>query len=156
MEAVGMIYDAMNHVDQYKGISPQLDVALEILKTTDFAALEPGSYPVNDQVYYNVMEPEVRPLENTKWEYHRRYIDIQHALVDGEQIAACPTEDLKEWTPFSEKDDCSVSSEIAPCVALPTNGDNFAIFFPGDAHRPCWAVNGPKKVKKVVIKVLVD
>lgn len=150
-----MIYDVIKNVEQYKGISPQLDKALDVLKSTDFAALEPGSYPVNDDVYYNVMEPTVKPWEETKWECHRRYIDIQHALTDGEQIAACPLEDVKGWTAYDEKGDCSVSAEEASCVALPTNGDNFAIFFPGDAHRPCWAVDGAKAVKKVVIKVRV-
>lgn len=150
-----MIYDAMSHIDQYKGISPQLDTALEVLKKTDFAAKEPGSYPVNDDVYYNVMEPTVKPWEDTKWECHRRYIDIQHALVAGEQIAACPLEDVKTWTEYDENGDCCVSAEETPCVALPTDGDNFAIFFPGDAHRPCWAVDGAKPVKKVVIKVRV-
>lgn len=150
-----MIYDVIRNIDQYKGISPQLDKALDVLKSTDFAALEPGSYPVNDDVYYNVMEPTVKPWEETKWECHRRYIDIQHALTDGEQIAACPLEDVKGWTAYDEKGDCSVSAEEAPFVVLPTNGDNFAIFFPGDAHRPCWATNGAKAVKKVVIKVRV-
>jgi YhcH/YjgK/YiaL family protein len=31
----------------------------------------------------------------------------------------------------------------------------FAIFTPEDAHMPCIAVNAPKPVKKVVVKVKV-
>lgn len=150
-----MIYDTMARIDQYKGISPRLDTALEVLKKLDFTQLKPGKYPVSEGVYFNVMESQLRPYEQTKWECHRQYIDIQHALEDGEQIAACPLEQVTQWSQYSEEGDSCVSQEDVPCVALPTEIGNFAIFFPGDAHRPCWATAEGKKIKKVVIKVRV-
>jgi len=36
---------------------------------------------------------------------------------------------------------------------LPLEAGMFAIFFPQDIHRPCMQIDGPEKVKKVVIKV---
>lgn len=52
-----MIYDVLDHVSWYRGISEQLD----ILTHVDFESLEPGSYQVNDKVYYNVMQPDLHP-----------------------------------------------------------------------------------------------
>jgi biofilm protein TabA len=32
----------------------------------------------------------------------------------------------------------------------------FAIFFPGELHRPCRAPNAPMRIKKVVIKIALE
>jgi biofilm protein TabA len=32
----------------------------------------------------------------------------------------------------------------------------FAIFFPGELHKPCRALNAPMPIRKVVIKIAVD
>ena len=85
-----MIYDVLDHVFWYRGISEQLDEALDILTHVDFESLEPGSYQVNDKEYYNVMQPDLHPWKETAWECHREYIDIQYALEQGEKIAVCP------------------------------------------------------------------
>ena len=151
-----MIYDAMKYADQYKGISPQLDRALEVLKTTDFAALEPGSYKVDEEVYYNVMNPEVHPWEETGWECHRKYIDIQHVLVEGEKIGVCPLENVENWSEYNEEGDYAIAGGDAPeTLLLSMTPDKFAVLFPSDAHRPTVAADGVKQVKKVCIKVLV-
>jgi len=150
-----MIYGEVRYAKRYKGLSPQLDKALEVLTTTDFAALEPGSYTVDDKVYYNVMEPELHDWEDTSWECHRKYIDIQYVLTEGEQIGVCPLESVKDWTEYNDEGDYAVAKDDVPCIALPMNKDSFAVLFPEDAHRPTWAVKEHKKVKKVVIKVLL-
>lgn len=147
-----MIYDVLDHVSWYRGISEQLDEALDILTHVDFESLEPGSYQVNDKVYYNVMQPDLHPWEETAWECHREYLDIQYALEQGEKIAVCPIEKVGGWSEYDKEGDFSISKEDAPFVALPMGEGHFAVLFPGDAHRPCWGT-GEKK-KKVVIKVL--
>lgn len=151
-----MIFDAVKNADQYKGISTRLDRALEVLKITDFAALEPGSYKVDEEIFYNVMTPEVRPWEETKWEHHRKYIDIQHVVVEGEQIGVCPLTDVDNWGEFNEEGDYAFAEgDAAEALRLPMNPDKFAVFFPSDAHRPTVAAGEVKQVKKVCIKVLV-
>ena len=149
-----MIYDTIKNIDNYKGISTQLDFGLELLRTMDFLSLKPGTYRVDDKVYYNVMEPEVHDWENTSWECHRKYLDIQYTLTEGEQIGVTSLEAVNEWSPYDEDDDCCISKFQAPCVSLPMNKDMFAVFFPGDAHRPAWALGMDRKVKKVVLKIL--
>lgn len=148
-----MIYDTLSNVEQYRGLSQQMDLALDTLKNTDFNQMEAGKYFVNELVYFNIMEPTTKVYSDTKWECHRNYIDIQYVLNSGEQIAYCPLEDIQNWSEYSEAGDSYVSVDDVPHISLPMGQDRFAIFFPEDAHRPCWAVDDPQKVKKVVIKV---
>ena len=150
-----MIYDTIERAGWYRGISPQLDKALEILETVDFSALDPGRYEVEEDVFYNVMELELHSWENTLWEHHKLYLDVQCTLEEGEQVAVCPIERLRDWSEYDEKGDGAVTKEDADGLILPMGRKFFAIFFPGDAHRTGWAVEKSKKVKKVVIKAAV-
>lgn len=149
-----MIYDTLSNAKLYAGISNAMAVAMEVLQTTDFAAVVPGSYQVRDGVYYNVMEPTLKAVEDGGWECHRKYIDVQYVLVEGEQILYCPLEDV-QWDEYNEVKDCALSKSKVPYVSLPMHPNTFAVFFPGDAHAPTLAIDEVKQVKKVVIKVPV-
>lgn len=149
-----MIYDTISNAMLYAGISDAMAVAMQTLQTTDFAALEPGSYQVRDGVFYNVMEPKVKPIEECAWECHRKYIDVQYVLCDGESILYCPLDGI-QWGEFNEAKDAAKAMAQVPCITLPMHADTFAIFFPGDAHAPTVATDELKQVKKVVIKVPV-
>ena len=150
-----MIYDYIDHCLQYKGISPQMDVALELLRHTDFSTLELGRYELSDGVFYNVMDCVLSPFSKTKWEYHRNYIDIQYPLAEGEQIGTMPLYQLDKCGNYSaEQDICFADDERAGTV-LPMSLGTFAVFFPWDAHRPCWAKGNTRAIRKLVIKVPV-
>lgn len=86
-----MIYDRIEYSDRYQGISAQLDAALDLLKNTDFSSLAPGRYELDDMVYYNIMDCDLLPFSETKWECHRKYIDIQYLLEEGSRSACCPS-----------------------------------------------------------------
>lgn len=151
-----MIYDLIEHSDLYKGITPQLSTALELLKNTDFSALAPGRYELDDAVYYNIMDCDLLPFSETKWECHRKYIDIQYLLEEGEQIGVLPTNQLTGWGEYSQERDICFAGGDAAGVVLPMRRHMFALFFPGDAHRPGWTECEPKSVRKVVIKIPVS
>lgn len=149
-----MIYDTLSNAKLYAGISNAMAVAMEVLQTTDFAAVEPGSYQVRDGVYYNVMEPTLKAVEDGGWECHRKYIDVQYVLVEGEQILYCPLEDVA-WGEYHEDGDYALAALQGSYISLPMHPNTFAVFFPGDAHAPTLALDEVKQVKKVVIKVPV-
>lgn len=147
-----MIFDTLQNADIYKGISAHLDQALDFLRTADFAHFTPGRHAVNgDQVYLVLQEPALKPFEETAWEAHRKYIDIQFALKEGETIAYAPLEQIAGWDAYDESKDALCSHDPAHGLALPMKAGTFAIFFPNDAHRP---VIGEGSTQKVVIKVL--
>lgn len=150
-----MIYDRIEYSDRYQGISAQLDAALDLLKNTDFSSLSPGRYELDNAVYYNIMDCDLLPFSETKWECHRKYIDIQYLLEEGEQIGVLPVQQLTDWGEYSQDRDVCFASDDAAGVPLPMHRHMFALFFPWDAHRPCWAEGESKRVRKVVIKIPV-
>ena len=149
-----MIYDTLSNAKIYSGISKAMAVAMEVLQTTDFTTVAPGSYQVREGVFYNVLEPTLGTVEGSSWECHRKYIDVQYVLVEGEQILYGPA-DTVPWEDFNEEKDCGLVKAKVPYVSLPMHPDTFAVFFPGDAHAPTLAIDEVKQVKKVVIKVPV-
>lgn len=152
-----MIYDTLENAGLYRGMSKWLDKAIDVLETEDFAALEPGTYTVDgDNVYYMVQTPALKPAPDTKWEVHRRYIDIQVGLADGEGIGYAPMADVADWEAYNEQKDVVLSFNGEMGVMLPLRKGTFAILFPLDGHRPCVKLGGVEQGHKVVFKVRVE
>lgn len=152
-----MIYDSLTHIGQYTGITARLDQAIASIQQTDLASLAPGRYEVDgDDVYFMVQTPDLKKREETKWEIHRRYIDIQIGLQSGEAIGYLPVDAVQGWQAYNEEKDVSNSFTDSPDILLPLNMGMFAVLFPHDAHRPCEAVGDIATGLKVVYKVRVD
>lgn len=150
-----MIYDQIDYCLCYKGISAQLDIALEFLSRADCSDLELGRHELSDGVFYNVMDCPLFPFSETKWEYHRKYIDIQYPLEDGEQIGAMPLGQLTGQGAYSQERDICFADDARAGVVYPMTPGMFTIFFPWDAHRPCWSRGDNSSIRKLVIKVPV-
>ena len=150
-----MIYDLISNCDIYKGISLASDMALEFMKNICVDDIKPGRYELGNGVYYNVQRYDSKPFEETRWECHRRYCDIQLLLDDGEFIGYLPTEHLDDWGEYNEESDVSFSESALEGIKLPMKPGTFAFFAPTDAHRPCIMSDGKKTLTKIVIKIPV-
>lgn len=148
-----MIYDQINNIATYKGLSPNIALGLDFLKQMkpDTAV---GTYQINPRVKAIVSEYETKMENENGYEVHRKNIDIQYLLSGEERIACLPVERLKETKAYNEETDAAfyaadLSLQPLDLSLLP---GYFAIFFPQDGHMPQLCVDKPKKVKKVVIK----
>ena len=150
-----MILDQLESLDCYRGISKNLDIAIDYLQKTDLKALTNGSHQVDgDRVLANVMTYETKRPEEGKFEAHRKYIDIQVVLEGEERCCCAPLALTTELGPFDEDKD--VVFLVGPRqTAMQLNPDNFAIFFPQDAHMPSLNMDEKCTVHKVVMKVAV-
>lgn len=147
-----MIYDKINNIETYAGISEDIRVGLEYLREVkpDIAV---GSYQINPRVKAIVSEYETKVQNEYGYEAHRKNIDIQYLIYGSERIACLPIEKLEETKPYSEEMDVAFyKANILPMEMTIVDG-YFAIFFPQDGHMPQLCVEKPCKVKKVVIKV---
>lgn len=148
-----MIYDKINNIETYAGISEDIRVGLEYLREVrmDIAV---GSYQINPRVKTIVSEYMTKEVNENGYEVHREYIDIQYLIVGEEKICCVPLEYLKEIKPYNKEKDAAFYKEtnIKPQELLLGNG-YFAILFPQDGHMPQLCVDKPMKVKKVVIKI---
>jgi len=108
-------------------------------------------------VYVTVSDNKTKAFEETKWEAHKKYIDIQYVAKGKEKMGVAPFEKAIEVEPYNDKKDVgfySISAlESKFYIAQP---DTFLIFFPSDAHRPNIKIDGVDADKKIVIKIRVE
>ncbi|HET7897807.1 MAG TPA: YhcH/YjgK/YiaL family protein, partial [Flavisolibacter sp.] len=118
----------------------------------DLASLAIGKYPLaGDSVYVAVTFAPDKVFDSTKWESHRKYIDLQYIAVGKEKMGVAPVEKAKVLVPYNEKRDvANYEAEGSFYVADPSQ---FFLFFPQDAHRPSIKVDDDR-VRKVVVKIL--
>ena len=151
-----MIFDTIENIESYRGLSPAFGAAVSVLSGTDFTQLRPGAYypePGSSGVYYMVQTPALLPRDQTRWECHDRYIDIQYVVSgSAETIGWAPRGELTGWEKGSSGDIYFTDSD-APHLPLTLTPGRFAVFFPQDAHRPCQGASG--SCRKIVFKVPV-
>lgn len=150
-----MIYDHIKNIGLYKGLTPAIDMALDYVAGVG-ADVEVGTHLLDLGVKAVVSEYETRPTNELGYEAHRRYIDIQLAVVGTELVRCKPLAQVTETIPYNEACD---AARYADCPGIDTviGEGYFLLVFPEDAHEPGLAPGGvPGKVKKVVMKVPVE
>lgn len=148
-----MIFDHINNIETYKGLSSDIYEGLLFLKKAT-PALAVGTCQINPRVRAIVSEYETKKVNEHGFEAHKKNIDIQYLLKGEERIACLPIDKLKETTPYSEeKDTAFYSAEDVKALEMTIGDGYFAIFFPQDGHMPQLSVDEPKMVKKIVVKV---
>lgn len=135
---------------QYHANKAIWDKAFRFMKDNDLGQLKPGKYPIDgDHVYASVTESPNKEFEATKWESHRKYVDLQYIISGKEKMGvadASKAKVIKEYTP----DVMNYETEGMFYTGEP---GEFFLFFPNDAHRPNIKVDGVESVKKLVIKI---
>jgi biofilm protein TabA len=147
-----MILDKLANIATYRGISGNLDLAIDFLTQNNMEALPLGRHPIHgDKVYVTIMATELG--RGKTWEKHRRFIDIQIALAQGESIAWAPDDCIYDFAPYDEaKGDIQLSTDPQEGLICPIHQSWFVIYFPNDAHRPGI---GQGSTRKAVVKVAV-
>ena len=149
-----MIHDTLDHIFRYEGIHEGVLMGLRYLRDTDFSQLPDGPQEIDGKnVFANIMTVETKPVNDTP-EAHKKYIDIQYLISGQEHIDVGPLEDMKEEV--SGKPENDIWFYHGDLDRITIGNGRYAVLFPGDAHAPCIAVNGPETVRKVVVKVLAD
>ena len=151
-----MIYAKNADALAYRGIHPNLDLALEHITPEFLAALRDNQRVElkGDLVYCTRFTYETIPQEESFFEAHRRYLDI-HIMVEGEErVDVNRPEDLKLTDAQAGNDFYAYQGESWHSTVLKPG--EFLVVFPGDAHRIKVQVDGPKTVSKAVFKVCID
>ena len=147
-----MIYDKINNIDFYQGLSADICEGLKYLQQID-ADIPSGVHQINPRVKAIVSEYETKLQNEHGYEAHKKYIDIQYLISGAERIACLPIEKLIETEPYNEEKDAAFYKAAINPQEMVIGDGYFAIFFPQDGHMPQLCVDKPMKVKKVVIKV---
>jgi len=140
--------------EQYHKNKAEWDKAFAFMRDQDLSALKPDKYVIDgDHVYAMITEAPSKTFEQSAWESHRKYIDIQYVIRGEEKIGVVPLAKATVLKPYDEsKDFANYTAEGEYYIAKPAT---FFLFFPDDVHRPNIKVDGYDVVKKLVIKVRV-
>ena len=85
-------------------------------------------------------------------EVHKKYIDIQLGIAGLNEFGWRPLSDCSQWSkPFNDADDVGFFAD-APDLWVTVKPEQFAVFFPEDAHTP---KGGSGPLQKIVVKVPV-
>jgi YhcH/YjgK/YiaL family protein len=130
--------------------------AFKFLKSQPIQQLPAGRIAIaGDDVYAVIDEYTTRDEEDSRFEAHRKYADIQYVLSGEERIGVVQLHDTEEAGSYDREKDIIFlkASENNYRTADP---ERFFVFFPKDAHRPCVKAVSNAKVRKIVIKVRLD
>lgn len=143
-----MIFDTINNLNKYININVGFKTVLDFINNNDLHSLPLGKFTIDNNVWYNNQE-YIGKEETNKYESHIKYIDIQ-LLLDGEEYIDY-SKDKAIVNEINEKD-CYFQESVDK-TRLRLSKNYFAIFFPGELHKPGIKINS-NKIKKIVFKVL--
>ncbi len=150
-----MVFDRLKNANQYFPLGEGITKALQYLSQTDFTNLEPGKYEIDgENIFALVQTYNTKPFSAGKWEAHKKYIDIQYILSGKEKMGFTETTKVIVMEEYNEENDYAIYKGEGNFLIA--DEGHFAIFFPSDVHMPSMAINIPKEVKKVVVKVRVN
>lgn len=150
-----MIIDHLRHAKQFHVLGIGIRAGLDFLARPDLITLETGRYDLPDSggSYALVQEYETKLRAQTKWEAHRKMIDLQFLVRGQEWMGYADIARLK-MEGYHADDDYSLGEGDGDWLRL--DAQYFVILFPQDGHMPSIAVAEPQKVRKVVVKIPVE
>ena len=147
-----MIFTHKKDCGRYQGITPNLDVALQFIQTTDLDALEPGKHSISGQdVWVRISDVTTKPEEEAVLEAHLDFLDIQMVLRGEEIIRYGFRGRMTRVTDICPERDVSLYS--GPSQPITLTGGQLLILFPDDVHAPALTKGEPSVVRKALFKV---
>ena len=148
-----MIVANLRNKSEYYGIHPELDKALDCL-TPEFLEKVPTEKQLLDgeDLFVTKFHLETVPFEQTFFEAHRKYLDIQVVTEGRERVDIAHPDSL---TLTENKGDFyGYTGQAEQSVILQPG--TFLVVFPGDAHRLRIPVEQPGEAfTRVVFKIKV-
>lgn len=150
-----MIFDNIKNCKMYYGVNPKFKKAFEFIQKAFDENFEVGKYEIDgNEIYGFVQVYNSKLMENSGFEGHENYIDIQCIMDGREMMGSLEVSNAvikKEYNPENDAAFYQRSDIATYCIA--GQGD-FCIFYPHDIHSPGVSFNNtPSEVKKIVVKV---
>ena len=148
-----MILDNIKNLEKYEKVHEQIKNVINFLENFDKNNFKPGRIDVNENLFASLQSYQTLKAEEKEFEVHEEYIDIQYIVTSSERIDFA-TEDSYGKTYEMDKDGYFfLTNDIANFSKLILNEGDFAIFFPGEFHKPGCTLEKSVEVKKIVFKI---
>ncbi|MDR3516600.1 MAG: YhcH/YjgK/YiaL family protein [Azospirillaceae bacterium] len=144
-----------NWAEEKKLLPAAVVTVMDAVRRHDLAGLAVGRYEIDGtRSFFMIQEMVTKPVADTRPEAHRQYADIQIVLAGAERYGVATADPAR--IPL---DDRLEASDLAfyPTPAresfIDLSEGDFAVFLPGDLHRPGCAIDGAVPIRKVVVKI---
>ena len=130
--------------------------AFEFLKRKDLSDLEKGSLELENGVKVKILEYNSKSWEESTWETHDNYFDIQYIVKGSEYMGVCSRDELTQVVkPYNPEKDITLYADPAVYGKILLRAGDFAVLAPEDGHKPSVFVKESIPMKKIVLKVPV-
>ncbi|WP_431225088.1 N-acetylneuraminate anomerase [Serratia sp. L9] len=149
----------LGHIDHLKAASlpAALHEAILCALAQHPAKKLPDSYTLDGEwLFMNVMTLATQTASEKKAELHRSYVDIQLLLEGTETIYYGIPQSARELEEWHQEQDYQLCNQIHAEQSVTLEPGMFAIFFPGEPHKPGCHHTPGLALKKVVIKLHRD
>lgn len=150
-----MISDKLKNSQQYRCTHRGFAESFDFLEKAVSENLPVGRYEIDgDNVFAFIQEYTSKHEEESSFEAHKNYIDIQFIVNGTEVMYVADISEMELRTEYSAEKDVMFFEDNQKANKLILKKGEYGIFFPWDAHKPglCFDSN-PDEVRKIVVKV---
>lgn len=151
-----MIYDKLENIGRYKGISDDLDFAIEYLKNDTFRELNLGTHIIApDKLNVLIRDYTTREFNPEMNETHDIFLDL-HYCISGTEYAYITVKEKGTLLSSNPLGDIAFYEvEKGEMLEVKLGDDNFLLVFPGELQQAETHRDGeePQKVEKMVLKI---
>ena len=148
-----MIVDVLKNKEIYYGIHKNIKPAMEFIEKAVAENLEVGRYELDGKNLFALVQ-EYDSKTDAKWEYHRKYIDIQFIVSGKEIITWDNIRNVPDGVEYNEEKDIAKFDMDGGTDVIMEAG-YYNILYPQDLHQPGRVFDKVEPIKKIVIKIAV-
>ena len=139
---------------QGAALHPVIIEIIQKVKEQTIENTEVGSYPLEDESVYFIVDDKTESREKRRSEIHHKYLDVQLILEGTETFGYSDYPLLSIEDDYLAEKDIAFSNDVKDEQFVTLEAGEFIIFTPKQPHRPLVAVDDkPAAVKKLIIKV---
>ena len=152
-----MIFDTLKNSACYHTVHPRFAEAFAFLEKATRENLPVGRYELDGaNLYAMVQEYDTKAPDETRFEGHRNYIDIQYLIAGREAIEVTDLSAVQSDGGYLAERDVEFFKDHEGAVRATLTAGAYGIFLPHDIHKPGMSAGDtPLAVKKVVVKVKI-
>jgi len=138
-----------------KTLQEKIAEAIAYISTLRFEEMELGRHDVNEEFYVNLQAYNTKAFEDTRFEAHRQYVDVQFMVEGTERIDVAAAALLEVEDAYDEQVEAMFLKAPKHAASVVLTAGGYVVLYPEDAHRPGISVQESVPVKKIIGKVRV-
>ena len=131
-----MIFDRIENIGCYKGLSEGVDRSLEFLKEGATEMVAGAVLDLGGGMTARCLSYRPVPYGEGLAEAHRAFIDVMFLREGSELVGYKPANELENITQEYKAENDALLAKEESMALLPFVEGRFAVFFPQDAHMP--------------------